>query len=198
MLLGEYAIYDRPHPTIGKLIKDRGYNVACIWVSDHLRNTFALSPYPLEDKVLAGLSRTIAVRYRHLMLPEFMHFCFLYRTGEFTQDRSRPNGESVLRALREYSKLREGIIASRREKQAEPSTTDRHGMTPEIARMIDDFFKSEARRQGNWRQEPWGTPICRAYFVDKTLSTFPGDMTPAEREHWALATGNHPSQPQAV
>lgn len=194
MLQGEAVIYGQPHPTIAMMIRERGYNTACIWVCDHLRNMFALSSFPIDDKMISGLARTITVRYKHLMLPEFIHFCFLYRTGEFSQATLKPNGDCVLRALREYSKLRDGIIGNLREKTVEPQTTDRHPMTPEIKEMIAQFLLQEKLRQGNWRQEPWGTPICRAYFVDKTLPTFPGDMTQAQRVQWALAHGCHPSQ----
>lgn len=189
VLAGYDAIYGLPHPTIAQIINEQGYDVACEWVYGHVVSLFTLSSMKPDSNMLVGLSRTIAVRYKHLMLPEFIHFCFLYRAGEFTQTLSKPCGDNVLRALREYSAMRLNIIADLHQRAEMPSTTDRHPMTPEIEKMIADFFASEARRQGSWRQEPWGTAICRAYFVDKTLSTFPGDMTPAQRESWVRERG---------
>lgn len=189
MLQSEEAIYGLAHPTIDRIIKKQGFEAACIWVRDHLRNMFALSSFSPEEKMLKDLTRSVTVRYKHLMLPEFMHFCFLYRTGEFARTMLKPDGENVLRGLREYSRMRESILANLAQKSSMPDTTDRHPMTPEIARMIEDFLAAEALRQDNWRQEPWGTAICRAHFVDKTLATFPGDMTPEERRQWAARQG---------
>ncbi len=185
---GEEVIYGKTHPTISKIFKERGFMAACQWVSQHLQYMFGMSKYPLEPHMLSELSRSVAVRYKHLMLTEFMHFCFLFRTGEFGKTFGRPDGATVFQALREYSAMRERILGNLRTSatpEPEPEGRKPHPMTPEIERMIADFFESESKRQGNWRGEPWGTAICRAYFVDHTLATFPGDMTYEERRQWA-------------
>ena len=147
---------------------------------------------------LGVLSDMILCRFPTLKVTEVMHFVYLCQCGEYESFYGNPSGRALLGLMTRYVRAdRERILASYRDDAARdiigqpraPLSGEEAKVVAEvIALMADPDFR---QANGAWRYEPGADLLARAYFVDRTLATFPGDMTPSQRRRYLAATASH-------
>lgn len=152
-----------------------------------------------SDSTLNQWAMAVKSEYPWLKVTELMHFAYLLRFGDYDRHLSKPNPNSLLKAVkqfvdgdykkyssefREKQRREEEELARIRQRQAYES--DKPNLDMIKQQIAEAFSEENTERHRRWRQEPWGTAICRAYFVDKTLKTCPGDMTDKERYDWSV------------
>ena len=143
---------------------------------------------------LAVLADMILTRFPTLKVTEVMHFVYLCQCGDYESFYGNPSGRALLGLMTRYVRTdRERVLAAfrddiRREADAAPRAALSPGEAAVVSEVLAAMEDPEfSERNGSWRCEPWACAMARAYFVDRTLATFPGDMTAAARRRWAQA-----------
>lgn len=141
---------------------------------------------------MTSLAEIILTRFPALKVTEVMHFVYLCQCGDYESFYGNPSGRALLGLMTRYVRTdRERILASYRDDigrdselarpRAELSPQEAAVVTEVLAAMADPDFRA---RNGGWRYEPGADILARAYFVDRTLATFPGDMSPPARRRF--------------
>lgn len=184
-------------PTLAQVEAAYGEGNYRIWVSSMVEAIldFAGLSGRFDISQMNLIADMIRCRYPALKVTELMHFVYLCQSGEYEGFYGNPNGRTLLAQLAQYVRVdRERILAgymrATRSEALQEGGRGRAELTEEekavVGAVIAELSSPEYQeRYGAWRREPWGTDICRAYFVDRTLATFPGDMTYDQRRRWA-------------
>lgn len=146
---------------------------------------------------MTSLAEIILTRFPTLKVTEVMHFVYLCQCGEYESFYGNPSGRALLGLMTRYVRAdRERILASYRDDAARdiigqpraPLSGEEAKVVAEvIALMADPDFR---QANGAWRYEPGADLLARAYFVDRTLATFPGDMTASQRRRYLAETAS--------
>ncbi len=185
------GMYLGPAPTLAQVAAHYGEVNYRIWISTMVEAIVQFAGLTGRFKTdLAMLADMILCRFPALKVTEVMHFVYLCQCGDYESFYGNPSGRALLGLMTRYVRTdRERILASYRADTGRDSELSRPRaellpqeaavVTEVLAAMADPDFRS---RNGGWRYEPGADILARAYFVDRTLATFPGDMSlPARR-----------------
>ena len=94
--MGEEAIYLSHSPTMRRVRDELGDTAINLWLASQVGYMFELCDHRLDQVKTNSLIRLIRAKYQWMRLTEFVHFVFLYRTGEFGKLYGKASGESVM------------------------------------------------------------------------------------------------------
>ena len=198
-------MYTGTAPSLTKVVESFGEKCYRDWFSSMVESLlkFAGLEKKFDTTQLSPLADMARSRHPMLKVTEIMHFVYLCQSGEYEGFYGNPNGRTLLSQLNQYVRTdrekhlaryrdmadRESQYMERAYLRAANEGNRRAELNLIAAELAELLSPEKQQRYGSWRREPWGTEICRAYFVDHSLGTFPRDMTEADRRDWAMNHG---------
>ena len=200
-------MYTGGAPAIAQVVDLFGEPVYKRWITTMVKSIvdFAGLSAKFDISQMGTLADMIRSRYPALKVTEIMHFVYLCQSGEYESFYGNPSGRALLSQLGEYvRKDREQYLAKYRrldeqedasiehtERRLRADGEDRKAVS---MRIMDFLASDEYAKAGQWRLDPWAPQMARAFFVDRTLGAFPGDMEYDERRAWAISNGYDPGR----
>lgn len=186
------AMYTGNAPTMKQVRDLLGDNAINEWLKSQIEYMFELTDINLNPNEINSTIRLIRVKYQWLKLTEFMHYVFLFRTGEFGKIYGKANGQTVMLTLKDYCKIRDERIIDIRLRTESEDIVTKNTIKAVADSVLLAINSKEILSLGVWRKEPWASILARAYFVDHRMPVFPGDITKERREAFAREYGWEP------